>query len=265
MAFDLCLLQDGLANYLFGEEMREFQLEHGSGPYYWPDFVTYILDQADANASWGFFVPSVIPDCIPDSFMGGGGPMPPWSDCLKQCEHNDHTFVQEMINFQATQSGPQYSWDLFLQYLSDSGRPVPPCGPPPEFNACTPMAFAYNQCVGCNTSQPVYKDGCGNYTVGGVNNDSACSGWCQPAPPEGCSPPVFKYNQCVGCGAYEPVYQDGCGNWSVGKRVVDTSVCTEYCKNVPPPRPSSSSGPIVVGGVAIVGILVAIALLPIGK
>jgi len=59
--------------------------------------------------------------------------------------------------------------------------------------------FQYNECVGCNTSRPVYKNSCtGTFTTGANQFDSACASWCTATPqPTPTTPPPGATNTPV--------------------------------------------------------------------
>lgn len=119
------------------------------------------------------------------------------------------------------------------------GGSQPPQPPP----SCSEN-FLYNECIGCNTSWPVYQNSCsGQYSTGGPQTDYNCGGYCggdgSGTPPTSSCFDQFLYNQCVGCNLSEAVYQNSCtGEYSNDPAVPDyTGQCSGYCEEEPPPPP----------------------------
>lgn len=76
-----------------------------------------------------------------------------------------------------------------------------PCGysPPPPPSCGTPQ-FQYNQCTGCNESEPVYRDSCGNWSTGPKQTDSSCGDttWCAGPTPTPVSDPCPGQHDITG-------------------------------------------------------------------
>ena len=58
-----------------------------------------------------------------------------------------------------------------------------PSNQPPEGQDCQVPVFQWNQCIACNSSQPVWKDSCGNWSTGAAQSDSQCASWCPSTGP----------------------------------------------------------------------------------
>ena len=76
-------------------------------------------------------------------------------------------------------------------------EPAPAPVAPDPAPSCSGPELEYKQCTGCNESEPVYQNSCGEYSTGSKQHNAGCASWCaqgapapqpQPQPGPSCTP-----------------------------------------------------------------------------
>jgi len=137
------------------------------------DCGAYFFDPIVANSNCGNLCTQPAPNC--------GQPALKYNQCVG-CNESQQVYQDDCGNYStgSVQHDPACA-NVCL-------GTVPPTSVPPPVSNCGQPQVLYNQCVGCNQSQPVYQDSCGNYSTGNPQNDGACSKSCTggvtpPKPP----------------------------------------------------------------------------------